>query len=147
MVSHQEGCQEGWTCIHTLLLSGCLQQVIHMQHAFGLQQVNPDAHVCHSCYIHCLHADKVCYHLRMLSERCTLFISAFTIQHSLDASLISEFTQAPQTKCAACWGHTLDLCCCCEAGITQRPSGFSSDTQLGTCPKKVCRAAVQKKGR
>ena len=77
-----------------------------------------------------------------------MYISALTIEHCLGTDLRWEFTQAPQPKCAACWGHhSLDLCCCCKDGMTQRPSAFSSDTKLGTCPKKVCRPAVQKKGR
>ena len=57
-------------------------------------------------------------------------------------------TQVPKPKCAACWGHhPLNLCCCCEDGIAQRHSAFSPNTKLGTCPMKLCRAAVQKTGR
>ncbi|KAL3135661.1 hypothetical protein ABBQ38_006138 [Trebouxia sp. C0009 RCD-2024] len=56
--------------------------------------------------------------------------------------------KVPKPKCAACWGHhPLKLCCCCTEGITQTPSVFSSNTKLGTCPQKICRAAVQKTGR
>ena len=38
----------------------------------------------------------------------------------------------------------MKLCCCCEDGIAQRLSAFSPNTKLGTCPMKLCRAAVQK---
>ena len=51
----------------------------------------------------------------------------------------------PKPKCAACWGHhPLNLCCCCTKGIEQRPSAVSRNTKLGTCPRRICRAAVQK---
>ncbi|KAL0035705.1 hypothetical protein WJX79_009791 [Trebouxia sp. C0005] len=55
--------------------------------------------------------------------------------------------KVPQPKCGVCWGHhPLSLCCCGKAA-TERQSAFSRDTKLGTCERKICRAAAQKTGR
>ncbi|KAL0025537.1 hypothetical protein WJX77_010821 [Trebouxia sp. C0004] len=50
----------------------------------------------------------------------------------------------PQPICGVCWGHhPLNLCCCGKA-TTERNSAFHPHTKLGTCARKICRAAAQK---
>ncbi len=56
------------------------------------------------------------------------------------------FMQVPPHKCVACWGHHPPELCCCGKKLAERLSASDPETKLGTCPRKMCTAAVQKTG-
>ena len=95
--------------------------------------------------------------LRVLHQSLAVFIPCCVTQalgntcrsssDSTTCKLEETVLQEVTPTCASCWGyHDLGECCCggdTPQDVVWKPSAQDPDTELGTCPNKLCRAAVQ----